>query len=296
MTAGRHIEFVCRPMEHRCLQHELIHGKCPICGGEVRAEEVAERRHVATARYGWIPDLPDKRDAHYPRRLALHELPRMVDLRSLCSAVENQGELGSCTANALAGALEFLEKRDGMPVADLSRLFIYYNERDLEDSVEWDSGASLRDGIKALKRWGVCQESLWPYEVACFADRPSQAAFAEAAEHKITTYARLTSTADMRTCLAEGFPFSFGFTVYESFESPAVMRTGVVRMPEASERSLGGHAVLAVGYDDARQVFIVRNSWGPDWGDGGYFYMPYSYLADADLAADFWTIRRATGL
>jgi C1A family cysteine protease len=99
------------------------------------------------------------------------------------------------------------------------------------------------------------------------------------------------SLPQLRGCLAEGFPFIFGFTVYESFESDAVASTGVAPMPGPGERVLGGHAVLAVGYDDADQRFLVRNSWGTKWGNGGYFTMPYAYLTERNLSSDFWTLR-----
>jgi len=241
---------------------------------------------------GWVPDLPDQRDylfaAAYrvPRRL-----PSAVDLRPLCSPVEDQGALGSCTANALAGALEFLENKDQVSFVDLSRLFIYYNERVIEHSVKSDSGAMLRDGIKTLAKQGVCSEKKWPYQVSKFTTKPPASCYTEASNHQITSYHRLMTVDEMRACLAEGYPFVFGFTVYERFESQTVARTGVVNMPKPAEKVLGGHAVLAVGYDDKKKRFTVRNSWGPDWGKQGYFTMPYDYLAARNLSSDFWTIR-----
>ncbi len=242
--------------------------------------------------YGWLPDRPDHRDKLYtaiakpPRKL-----PTSVDLRASCSRVENQKELGSCTANALVGNLEFLEKRARKPAVNLSRLFVYYNERVLEGTVNEDSGAFLRDGIKTLVKQGVCRETLWPYVVSRFAAKPSPACFTQARDHQVLSYHRVLSLKEMRMCLAEGFPFVFGFTVYESFESDAVARTGRVNMPQPGEKDVGGHAVMAVGYDDARKRFLIRNSWGTDWGLKGYYTMPYDYLADRNLSDDFWTIR-----
>jgi len=248
-------------------------------------------------RYGWIPDLPDRRDRLFAARpKARAALPKSVDLRPVCSPVEDQGQLGSCTANALAGALEYLERKDAVSFQDVSRLFIYYNERVVEHTVSDDSGAMLRDGIKTLAKLGVCPETLWPYVIARFAAKPSPACFAAAGKHQITSYARLETTDDMRTCLAAGFPFVFGFTVYESFESQAVARSGIVPLPKLGESALGGHAVVGVGYDDAKKRFLCRNSWGPHWGLGGYFWMPYGYLGDRRLSDDFWTIRRAEAL
>ncbi len=242
--------------------------------------------------YGWLPDLPDQRDRRYAAIAAPPaRLPAAVDLRPGCSAIENQGQLGSCTANALAGDLEFLEKSAGRPATDLSRLFIYYNERAIEGTASHDSGAQLRDGIKTLAQKGVCEETAWPYVVARFAAKPPASCYREGLRHRIMSYHRIVSLLEMKMCLAEGFPFVFGFTVYESFESPAVAKTGVLDLPKAKERALGGHAVMAVGYDDAAGRFLVRNSWGADWGMKGCFTMPYDYLDNRNLSDDFWTIR-----
>ena len=150
----------------------------------------------------------------------------------------------------------------------------------------------IRDGIKTLAKQGVCSEKKWPYVVSKFAARPSPACYKEALQHKITSYHRIVTLSEMRACLAEGFPFVFGFTVYESFESEEVSRTGVVNMPKSGEGQIGGHAVMAAGYDDAKKRFIVRNSWSEDWGMKGYFTIPYDYVADRNLSDDFWTIRR----
>ena len=241
--------------------------------------------------YGWIPDVPDQRD--YPFKLAAPvKLPSSVDLRSLCSPVEDQGNLGSCTANALVGALEYLEVKDKVKVfEDLSRLFVYYNERVIEGTVKSDAGASLRDGIKTLADQGVCGELLWPYKISKFTTKPSTACYKAALSHKIGSYYAIVTVDQMRQCLAEGFPFVFGFTVYESFESAIVAKTGSVPMPGKKEKVLGGHAVMAVGYIDALKRFIVRNSWGTSWGMKGYFTIPYAYLSSTDLADDFWQIK-----
>jgi C1A family cysteine protease len=161
-----------------------------------------------------------------------------------------------------------------------------------EHSVKHDAGAVLRDGIKTLAKQGVCPEKLWPYAIKQFAKKPTPACYAQAKQHTISSYQRLATTAEMRACLAAGFPFVFGFTVYESFESATVARTGAVNLPIKGESAIGGHAVCAVGYDDKVKRFIVRNSWGVDWGKQGYFTMPYAYLADRNLSDDFWTMRK----
>lgn len=242
--------------------------------------------------YGWLPDLPDHRDLLYsavkPKAV---RLPASVDLRAGCSPVENQKTLGSCTANALVGALEFLEKKTGTPFVDLSRLFVYYNERVIEGSVNSDNGAFLRDGIKSLAKQGVCSEKSWPYKLTAYKKKPSATCYTAAKKHTITSYHRLNAVDEMRACLADGYPFVFGFTVYESFESQAVTKSGILDMPKPNEKNVGGHAVMAAGYDDAAKRFLIRNSWDTDWGQAGYFTMPYDYLADRNLSDDFWTIR-----
>jgi C1A family cysteine protease len=243
--------------------------------------------------YGWKPDLPDLRDVKFSLVYRIPaKLPAKADLRAMCPPVEDQGQLGSCTAHALTGALETLENKDKLPLVQMSRLFVYYNERSLEHTVSSDSGAMIRDGIKTLAKQGCCVESKWPYAAARFAAKPTPACYRDGLEHQITSYQRIDTVDQMRACLAAGFPFVFGFTVYESFESQAVAKSGIVNMPKKTERSLGGHAVLAVGYDDKAKRFTVRNSWGPGWGIKGYFTIPYSYLASRDLSDDFWTIRR----
>lgn len=243
--------------------------------------------------YGWKPDLPDHRDILYGAvKPVPATLPAKVDLRPLCSKVEDQGDLNSCTGNALAGALEFLEKKDKLRCVNLSRLFIYYNERAMEHSVNADDGAYIRDGIKTLVKEGVCHESKWPYDESKWKAKPDASCYEQALQHQVLKYARLHTVNEMRTCLADGFPFVFGFSVYESFDSPEVKKTGVLPMPGPKEHQSGGHAVLAVGYDDEQKRFLVRNSWGPKWGMKGYFTMPYEYLASRDLSDDLWTIRR----
>ena len=245
-------------------------------------------KHVQS--YGWIPDRPDQRDLLYSAIAPKVKLPSIVDLRAECSDVENQGHLGSCTANALAGNLQFLEKVSIKVYKDVSRLFIYYNERALEGTVGTDSGAMIRDGIKVLAKYGVCWENIWPYDISKFTRKPTAACYKEGLKHCISSYHRLQTLDEMFNCLAEGFPFVFGFTVYESFETLKVAQTGIVSMPKKSERALGGHAVMAAGYNQKQKRFIVRNSWGPQWGQAGYFTMPYAYVEA--LADDFWTIRQ----
>lgn len=245
-------------------------------------------------RYGWIPDLPDLRDRIFAApSAALRAMPPVVDLRSDCPPVYDQGQLGSCTAQAISGALQFDQiKQQQSDVFVPSRLFIYYNERVIEGTVDEDSGAMLRDGIKTVARQGAPHEALWPYAVSHFRDKPTPAAYRDGRHHEAILYERLVQTVDqLKGCLASGYPFVFGFSVYESFETTTVARTGIVPLPRRGESLLGGHAVVCVGYDEPRQSFVIRNSWGTSWGRAGYGAMPYDYLLDSGLSDDFWTIK-----
>jgi C1A family cysteine protease len=245
-------------------------------------------------KYGWAPDVPDQRDHLYsaPQPI-LAKLPPKKDLRSGCPPVYDQGQLGSCTANAISGAIQFEQKKQGTTVFAPSRLFIYYNERDMEGTINSDAGAQIRDGVKSVATLGVCPEAEWPYDINKFADKPTPKSYADAKKCEAVGYQRLDSSNlnQLKGCIAAGFPFIFGFTVYDAFESQEVAKTGVLNMPGPKEKVQGGHAVLAVGYDDSTQRFSVRNSWGKDWGIKGYFTIPYIYLITTSLADDFWTIR-----
>src|SRR5258705_4711890 len=228
--------------------------------------------------YGWVADTPDQRDHLYAAPVAnLKKLPPKVDLRPQCpKIIYDQGELGSCTGNAIACAVQFDRlKQKRKPDFIPSRLFIYYNERDMEGTIKSDSGAQIRDGIKSVAKLGTCPEPDWPYDIKKFARRPPAKCFRDALKYKAVSYQRVIQTlSQMKGCLASGFPFVFGFAVYDSFESMAVAKNGVVPMPAATEKQLGGHAVLALGYDDKQQRFLVRHSWGRGWGMSGCCTMP----------------------
>jgi len=218
----------------------------------------------------------------------------------------DQGELGSCTANAIAYAYAFDEiKQKNSEIFLPSRLFIYYNERLIEGTVDSDSGAELRDGMKVINQYGVCDEHLWIYDPTKFAVKPPDNIYREAKKAKAIKYYRIDLSSDqapedrvnhLKRALINGFPFVFGIMVYESFESDQVAFTGIVPMPQSGEQLLGGHAVCAVGFDDTQDngYFIVKNSWGPNWGINGYFYLPYGYVADPNLASEFWIVQTVT--
>jgi C1A family cysteine protease len=242
---------------------------------------------------GYIPDLADFRDHNFLFAAPIPTPPH-VDWTAKCPPVYDQGELGSCTANAIGAAVEFDRKKQGLKDFIPSRLFIYYNERVMEHTVYEDAGAMIRDGIKSVSKLGVPPETDWPYNVARFTQKPPVAAYKDAIIDRALSYARVTrDLTQMKQCLAMGYPFTLGFSVYDSFQSKEVAKTGIVPMPKLDENLLGGHAVLCVGYDDPSGRFIVRNSWGKGWGTNGsgYFTMPYTYLLDANLSDDFWVIK-----
>jgi len=246
------------------------------------------------ARYGWTPDLPDNRDIKYSAvRPVFVTLPPMVDLRPKCPPVYDQGQIGSCTANSIGAAFEFELLKQGLTDFTPARLFIYYNERVMEGDPNSDNGAQIRDGVKSAAQLGVCNEIEWPYDPNNLFKKPDDSCYQSALSNLVEQYVSIDNKDinQLKSCLAEGNPFVFGFTVYQNFESALVAQTGVLSMPVAGETVVGGHAVLAVGYDDSKSAFIIRNSWGPNWGIGGYFYMPYTYITNPDLATDFWAIK-----
>jgi C1A family cysteine protease len=249
-------------------------------------------------RLGWIPDVPDHRDFAY-QVAKPSELPAMVDLRDKMPPIYDQGELGSCSANAIAAAFEYEQVRRGLADFMPSRLFIYYNERKMEGTIPVDAGATIRNGIKSVNKVGVVSEVEIPYDEHNFAAEPSQQNYANARFHRSVQYQRVTQNVyTLRHCLANGNPFTFGFMMYESFVEGETEKSGVVYIPRHGEAALGGHAVLAVGYLTVNHAlfFICRNSWSDGWGDRGHFYMPAEYLADDNLSDDLWTIQAVGGL
>jgi len=247
-------------------------------------------------KYTWKPDMPDFRDYHcslHMSGLTVTALPTKVDLRDSPKVVYDRGNLGSCTANAIALGIDFERIKQKLVAESPSRLFIYYNERLLEGTVGYDSGAMLRDGIKSIYNTGACRETLWPYRTATFTVKPNINCYNDAKNYKIKQYLRLNNTnlTELKTCLAGGYGFVFGFAVYSSFETATVTKTGIIPIPKIGETLLGGHACYCLGYDDSKSSFIVRNSWGTGWGDKGHFYIPYQYLTNSNLADDFWSIQ-----
>ena len=240
-------------------------------------------------KYHWVRDKIDKRDHSY--QLTNTTQSNIVDLRQYCSLIENQGNLGSCTGNAIAGAIELLHKRQNRTL-DISRLFIYYYERLFIGTVNYDSGAYIRDGIKACYTYGAPTENLWPYNISKFRSVPSKEALLDAAKRKVTSYQRAIDFKAVIDAINSGYPVTVGFSVYSSFDTNIVARTGIMPYPDTKkEKLLGGHAVLLVGYNKNNNTFIARNSWGTNWGDRGYFYMPFQVIQNTKMSSDFWVIK-----
>jgi C1A family cysteine protease len=255
------------------------------------------RRQPSRQHYGWTPDEPDARDHHYtPPRLTAP--PAKFSLRQGFSGVYSQGQLKSCAANAVAAAVQFDRAKQGLPLSDLtpSRLFIYYNARAIEGTVAWNAPTRVRNVVKGVAKHGACFEGTsadqWPYMIKRFKEKPRAVCFKAAVKDRALQYNRIArDIAHLKACLASGYPFVFGFIAHKSIEARGVAKTGAIPLPKAHEPKLGGHVVVAVGYDDAKRQIVIRNSWGPEWGDGGYGTMPYDYVLNPQLASDFWTIR-----
>jgi C1A family cysteine protease len=285
---------------------------------------------------GWVPDFPDFRDYHVdhgeiaPRlkqlgqsdslkkmfaqmgatKVAKLSLPSAIDLRQWCSPIESQGGLGSCTAHAGIGLVEYFERRAFDKHIDASRLFLYKATRNL---AHWtgDTGAHLRTTMAAMVLFGVPPEEYWPYEISDFDKEPPAFCYAFAQNYQALNYYRLDTPglsrddllARIKTNLAAQLPSMFGFTVYNSISQAA--NNGEIPFPTAGEKAIGGHAVMAVGYDDKvktknanpggieyRGALLVRNSWGLDWGRNGYGWLPYEYVLK-HLAVDWWSLLKS---
>jgi len=234
----------------------------------------------------------------YPERVVNYAISTpmksIVDLRDKLPVIYDQGNLGSCTANALSYCFDFVDDTSFYP----SRLFLYYNTRLLDKNINQDAGSTLTQGIRALERYGISSENTWPYIINRFKIKPCDASYNEGTKHKVLNANRVAQTlASMKGCLNQGFPFVTGILIYSSFESTLVSKTGNVPMPNTKrEKLLGGHAVTCVGYNDIRGVWIMKNSWGSLWGDRGYFYLPYPYLLSKTLSGDLWQITKVSVL
>ena len=230
-----------------------------------------------------------------PSQLNILEIPNntfrlapsnIVDMRNKMRPIVDQGNLGSCTANALCCLVNYID-----PKMNGSRLFLYYNERSIQGTINFDAGAYLHDGVASLIKNGICSEKSWPYIISKYKTKPPNTCYTEASDHQVLTAKNINNDLQsMKNALQSGFPFVVGILVYQSFMSATVAKTGMVPMPGPKDRLLGGHAIACVGYDDNKKVFIMKNSWGTSWGAKGYFYLPYAYLTSKSLTSDLWCL------
>lgn len=247
----------------------------------------------STKWYGMRPSIEDKRDKWFKRKAL--RLPRAVDLSHEAPPVMNQGMLGSCVANGITACMRTLMIRKGMPAPMLSRLQLYYDGRVVEDCVNEDTGLEVRDGVKCAQKLGVAREALWPYEVQKFKDKPTEDVYVDAERYQVLAYERVEVDAGcIRQALARGFPVLIGISLFSSFESDAVEKNGMVPLPNYEDESIvGGHLMVAYGYGQKQGRFKVLNSWGEDWGDKGFCYIPEKYVGDPKIGSDYWIITDA---
>jgi len=251
-------------------------------------------KHLIDSNKGWVKGPPPSSS---DRKVSVNydkDLPDSVDLRGPnMPPVYNQGRLGSCTANAIAGAFQYSQRKNGIKDFAPSRLFIYYNERTIENDIDKDNGAVIKDGMKSIQDQGVCHEETWPYDVEKFDAKPPDVAYTEGMDNQALkfSYVQEDDQVDaVKRVLHAGWPVIFGFQVPAAFETQEVASSGVLPLPTSSSDKVGGHAILACGFDDSQNAFLIRNSWGDQWGDKGYFWMPYEYVGKLKRGSDFWVL------
>lgn len=236
---------------------------------------------------GGKPDRHDDRDYVFAPTLSV--IPTTADVSALAPTAYNQMPLHyTCSANAIAACFEMVAKIEKRSIDPPSRLFLYYNARVRDGSVDRDEGASIRDAIKAAANPGTCAEPLWPYDASKVLVKPDRRAY-DATSERVATYYRIDQNiASLQACIAQGFPFIFGMSIFPD-QFVASGKTGVVDVPPDGAQPVGGHAVVAVGYDATS--FTVLNSGGPSWGRNGYITMPNAYFENPAWTYDFWTIQ-----
>jgi len=282
----------------------LVHRKESDMGELAQAYSPQTRPAFGT---GWLPDIPDFRDytidseeirgmfkGKPPKALGS---PASLDLRQHCSPIEDQESIGSCTAQAVVGLVEYFERRALGEYLDASRRFLYKVTRRLYH-FEGDTGAYIRGAMKALKIFGVCPEEYWTYDVAAYDAEPPAFCYAFAQSYQAVKYYRIWDSdpgrllEQLKASLAAGLPFAFGFSVYSSIWDPSVQKSGDIPFPGQGDKLEGGHAVMAVGYDDSKGRFLIRNSWGTSWGQQGCGSLPFQYV-ERGIADDFWVLATA---
>lgn len=228
------------------------------------------------------------------RSLSSSQRPTIVDLRPNMPIIYDQGILNSCTAQAVASVHHYTQLRQNRIAFSPSRLFLWWNTRAVYDETDLNEGATLRDTIKSLAHQGICPESMWPYNPSSFRRRPEQNCYTTAMLYQADMYARVRQTQqELETVLSQRMPIVFGMLIFQSFESTLVARTGNVPVPNVRrEALLGGHAMVIVGYNSTTRQFIVRNSWGTQWGQRGHCFIPYSLILNPNLVFDLWVVSR----
>lgn len=247
--------------------------------------------------YGYLRDSLDARDYIFTARPeVLRALPPQVDHRTtgFMPAVYDQGQIGSCVGNACTSAFDFIHAKQGLGFLVPSRLFDYYNARDIEGHAGSDAGAQIRDGVKVLATLGTCPETEWPYDTSKVLVKPPAKDYTDALANQVLQYKSVPQTADqIKGALADNLPVVCGFAVYQGFEN--LPSNGIVPLPGPNERPLGGHAQHFCGYDATlsrshETLYLSKNSWGTNWGLSGYSWFPESYVLNAQLFADFWAL------
>ena len=266
--------------------------RCPACGQPVFTRMGMPTMTQGRRLDGCLPSKASPKD--YRAQPNVTSLPRQVDLRPGCSTVEDQGQVGSCASNAMVGAVEYLERAQGKPAVDLSRLFVYYNARRMSGRVQVDSGSTIPEAMASFLAYGAPPEDVWPYDPMAFMSEPSQDAYRQAFSHEPAEYARVDGTDAVKAALARKQPVVFGINLPERAYQEAG-QTG--RMPAVTEAEIeeskatgGGHAMLLVGYDLDAGTFLVRNSWGEAWGERGYCHMPFELLEAGSGYGETWVL------
>jgi C1A family cysteine protease len=250
-------------------------------------------------KYGAIKDAPDPRDYSLSAQLSINlPLPPKTNNIVFRGPIKDQGNESSCTGHGSTSQMEFLQRKYNNNPVILSPAFIYYMERKMEGTLtDGDCGAQVRTSVKAMNQYGCCTLVQEPYSDQDYSTAPTADQLQAAMKYAGGAYHSIGVFADMKTCLASGYGFVLGMVVYESFEGDEIARTGLMPVPDVlRERQAGGHEVFAIDYDDTiecpgakyRGALIVQNSWGPEWGDGGMFKMPYEVAADARVVNAAW--------
>ncbi len=273
---------------------------CPSCGQPAYTTGAGTGPSMGRRVDGALTSQPSAKD--YIAKADLSSLPRRVDLREHCSAIEDQGQIGSCVACAVVGAMEYQMRKGGQAPLDLSRMFVYFNARRMRGTENADSGISVPEGLAAFLAFGAPPEAAWPYDATLLSKAPDQGVYQTASDHRPSEYARVQGQDNIRGALAQKFPVPALFQLpMRCFDDAG--RTGVIPAPTQEEvnsaRGITGHSMLVVGYDLDAGNYLIRNSWGADWGDHGYCRMSFETFEMGVHPASTWILGRletATGM